>query len=253
MKTTTLRLHIKRTTRWQDYQVELPADAYVLDALEAAGAQDDSLLFRHACHHASCGSCGLRINGRECLPCITPLANFKDSKPRLRIEPLRNFPLIGDLLVDFQPFMKLLDSIDLPLMRSGMEQGDEHRENNGIDRIQAPSDQVIPSIPSGINRLENCIECGLCMSACPIAGSDPRYSGPAFLAAAGRIMAEPRGRSLVDILEAVDSEHGLWRCHGIFECTEVCPAGVDPAREIMSLRSQLISEPHAIKKAGTVK
>ena len=66
-------------------------------------------------------------------------------------------------------------------------------------------------------------------------------------------MAEPRGRSLVDILESVDSEHGLWRCHGAFECTEVCPAGVDPAREIMTLRSHLISQPYVIKNGETVK
>ncbi len=240
MKTISFRLHIRRTTKWQDYQVEISPDAYVLDALEAASAQDESLLFRHACHHASCGSCGLRINGRERLPCITPLATFKDSNGGLRLEPLRNFPLIGDLLVDFQPFMEQLDLVDLPLVRTTKEREDKATDGHGIECIQPTPNRDFPDLPTGYNRLENCIECGLCMSACPVVGSDSRYSGPALLAAAGRIMAEPRGRSLFEILEQVDHEHGLWRCHGAFECTEVCPAGVDPAREIMSLRSYLL-------------
>ena len=241
MKTISVRLQIKRTTHWQDYRVELSPEAYVLDALEAASAQDPSLLFRHACHHASCGSCGLRINGREHLPCITPLAKFGSSDLKLRLEPLRNFPLIGDLLVDFQPFMQQMDLIDLPLVRDGQT------ESAGPELIQLSPDQVPPDLPSGSNCLENCIECGLCASACPVVGSDDRYSGPAFLAAAGRIAAEPRRRSLKDALQLVDHDHGLWRCHATFECSEVCPAGVDPAREIMSLRSLLLRRSSVIK------
>jgi succinate dehydrogenase / fumarate reductase iron-sulfur subunit len=241
MKTISVRLHIKRTTGWQDYRVEVNPEAYVLDALEAAGLQDTTLLFRHACHHASCGSCGLRIDGRESLPCITPLAKFKNSNLTLRLEPLRNFPVIGDLLVDLQPFMQRLDSIDLPLVRSVNMTGE-----TPIERIQLSTDEDIPEL-HGSNMLENCIECGLCMSACPVVGSDAKYSGPAVLAAAGRIAAEPRERSLAEVLKQGDHDHGLWRCHGAYECTEVCPAGVDPAREIMSLRSQLLRKPSTMK------
>jgi succinate dehydrogenase / fumarate reductase iron-sulfur subunit len=213
-----------------------------LDALEAAGKQDSTLLYRHACHHASCGSCGLRIDGRESLPCITPLAKFKTSNLTLRLEPLRNFPIIGDLLVDLQPFMQRLDSIDLPQVRSVNTPGE-----TPIERIQLSTNEDIPELITFSNMLENCIECGLCMSACPVVGSDAEYSGPALLAAAGRIAAEPRTRSVAEVLKQVDHDHGLWRCHGAYECTEVCPAGVDPAREIMSLRSQLLRKSSTMK------
>jgi succinate dehydrogenase / fumarate reductase iron-sulfur subunit len=247
LKTISVQLQIKRTNKWQDYQIVVPQDAYVLDALEAAGNQDKSLLFRHACHHASCGSCGIRINGRECLPCITPLAKFKNSYGKLRLEPLRNFPLIDDLLVDFRPFMNHMDLIDMPLRRGARDKVNKQIAGSGIEYIQPPEDNDVPAFATGFNRLENCIECGLCMSACPVVGSDSRYLGPAILAAAGRIMTEPRGRSVMEVLKQVDHDHGLWRCHGAFECTEVCPAGVDPAREIMSMRRHLLPRLSTIK------
>jgi len=214
-----LIVRIRRTAGWQDYPLTLPQPAYVLDALEEAGRQDPSLLFRHACHHASCGSCGLRVDGREHLACITPLREVIRPKRPLRLEPLRNFPLLGDLLVDFGPFMARLDRIDLPLVRRAEAQ---------------------PANGAAYQRFENCIECGLCLSACPIAGSDPLYLGPAALAAAWRVVEEPRQGDSNHALRSVAGEHGAWRCHAAFECTEVCPANVDPAHAIMSLRRLLL-------------
>lgn len=235
----TVKLRIRRSTHWQDFTVQVAQGAFVLDALEAASAQDATLLYRHACHHASCGSCGLRINGRERLLCITPVTEVVNSKGMIRLEPLRNFPLLGDLLVDFRPFMQRLAKVDLPLRRRA-EQSTERGEGDLFERIPSSPAQDNPEIPAGFNRLENCIECGLCISACPIAGSDEQYLGPACLAAAGRIAAEPRQRQVAKIMEWVDEEHGLWRCHAAFECSEVCPAGVDPAREILALRGHLL-------------
>ena len=218
--TISVTVRIRRSQGWQDYPLILPATAYVLDALEEIGKNDPSLLFQHACHHASCGSCGMRINGRERLACLTPIAGLAQSHQPVRLEPLRNFPIIGDLLVDFRPFMARLDRIDMPLIR----QAESH-----------PADE-----PKYM-RFENCIECGLCVSACPIAGSDPRYTGPAALAAAWRSIEEPRQPEIRALLRLVDAEHGAWRCHAAFECTDVCPSNVDPAGAIMSLRRWLMT------------
>ncbi|MGZ6317235.1 MAG: succinate dehydrogenase/fumarate reductase iron-sulfur subunit [Anaerolineales bacterium] len=252
MKTLAARLQIRRTSHWQDYEVHVPPDAYVLDAIEAAGAQDSSLLYRHSCHHASCGSCGLRINGREYLPCITPLTRFKLTNRKLRLEPLRNFPIIGDLLVDPEPFMRKLDSVNMPPIRSCERAAGTQAEVNGIERLRDHHPADSSQRQYGFNRLENCIECGLCMSACPIVGSDAQYAGPAVLAAAGRVVSEPRGKVLGEVLSMVDNEHGVWRCHGAFECTQVCPAGVDPAETIMALRSYLLRPSGAQKAEGKV-
>jgi succinate dehydrogenase / fumarate reductase iron-sulfur subunit len=85
-------------------------------------------------------------------------------------------------------------------------------------------------------RLSDCIECGLCISACPVTATTPEYLGPAPLAAAqdNGIKRKP------ELLTLVDSEDGVWRCHSAFECTAVCPSFVDPARRIMDLRRQVV-------------
>ncbi|MGD0574891.1 MAG: 2Fe-2S iron-sulfur cluster-binding protein [Anaerolineales bacterium] len=222
---TLLRIH--RAAGWADFRVEVRGGAYVLEALEEAWRQDPTLLFRHSCHHGSCGTCGMRINGRERLACLTPIAVIGDPGRPIRLEPLRNLPLIGDLLVDLSPLAQGIETTNLPLTRMvGDGDGD--------------GTPVFPFV-----RFENCIECGLCLSACPIAGHDPRYLGPALLAAAGRIVQEPRASDPGSALAQVDREHGVWRCHAAFDCTEVCPTGVDPAGLILGLRGRLLA--HARK------
>src|SRR5512147_2752245 len=101
-----LTVQILRTSRrapvhrhWQEFKITLSEDAYVLDALEAAWRQDPSLMFRHSCHHASCGSCGIRIQGREGLSCITPAFGVA-RRGVICLEPLRNFAVVADLVVD---------------------------------------------------------------------------------------------------------------------------------------------------------
>jgi succinate dehydrogenase / fumarate reductase iron-sulfur subunit len=218
-----LTLRIKRTSRlhdgesarryWQEFHVSVSEDDYVLDALEVAWKQDPSLMFRHSCHHASCGSCGMLIHGRERLACITPAFDV-DRHGVLLLEPLHNFPIVADLVVD------------LGLLAQKLE------------RVKA---KVVTERGTA-QRFEACIECGLCISACPISATNKNYLGPAVLAAARNNVHTP------EVREQVESRDGVWRCHSAFECTEVCPAAVDPATEIIQLRKELLTS--TIKRKG---
>ncbi len=202
--------------RFSDHHVTVPAHSYVIDAIERVFAEpEERLVWRHACHHASCGSCGLRINGVEKLPCITPLAEYDLRKP-IVLMPLSHLPRIGDLVVDFAPFFARMRAVGMSLIRS-----DE----------TAPPEQTL-------RRFENCIECGLCVSACP-AMRNPHFLGPAALAAAERVLSEPRGANVSAVLRIVDDTNGIWACRSSHQCTAVCPMGVDPAGAIMRLRQRL--------------
>jgi len=225
----TVNLLIRRGSGSQLYTVGVPEGASVLDALEAAGRQDATLVFRHSCHHAACGSCGMIVNGHERLACATPVREAAGEREPVRLEPLRNLPLVADLAVDPSGFLARMEAVGRPLSR---------RDESGT-----AISPLVPGAPESFNRFENCIECGLCVSACPIASISRTYLGPAVLAAAGRLLEEPRGRVRAAVLDAVNGPDGVWRCRDVYLCTEVCPADVNPGAAIAGLRRAIIFHP----------
>src|SRR6201997_4068948 len=81
-----------QSPHYDSFAVDVPDTAHVIDAIDAAWAiYDPTLTFRRACHHSSCGSCAIRINGVEKLPCITRITDVWNRKTPIRLEPLRNF------------------------------------------------------------------------------------------------------------------------------------------------------------------
>jgi succinate dehydrogenase / fumarate reductase, iron-sulfur subunit len=213
--------------RFDEFRVPAGLRTTVLDALLAVRRrQDPGLTVRHSCLHGSCGTCGMRVNGREVLACVTRLDGLGDP---VVVEPLAGAPVAGDLVVDMDHVYRRLEPVGRDLVRASERAGTN-------DRKTGPG----PALKD-LERFEDCIECGLCLSACPIAG-DPRFLGPAALAAAERLLEEPRGADPKAVLGLVDDAHGAWRCHAAFECSAVCPAGVGPGEAIMRLRGRLLRD-----------
>jgi succinate dehydrogenase / fumarate reductase, iron-sulfur subunit len=220
-----------RARRSDEFRVPVGLRTTVLDALLAVRRRHDpSLTLRHSCLHGSCGTCGMRVNGREVLACVTRLDSLGDP---VVVEPLAGAPVVADLVVDMTDFYRHLEPAGRPLVRV--------REGFGHSDIETAMPSGAGSVPADSERFEDCIECGLCVSACPIAG-DPRFLGPAALAAAERVLEEPRGADPRAVRGWVDDAHGAWRCHAAFECSTVCPTGVDPGRAIMRLRGRLLRD-----------
>ncbi len=210
------------------FNIQVDPDEYVLDGIERIYAfHDRSLCFRHACHHSTCGACGMRVNGVEKLTCITLIQDVTQNGGVIRVEPLRNFPVVSDL------------AVDMGVLYERMEQVGQRQV---IPLTEEPTGPGIrtgnPPAPGEYLRLSDCIECGLCISACPITATTPAYLGPAVLAGAQQNGLDRRP----DLLKLVDSEDGVWRCHNAHECTAVCPSSVEPAWRIMDLRRQVVVE-----------
>ncbi len=219
------RLKGNEAPHYDDFKMEVDPDEYVLDAVERAWAfHDRTICYRHACHHSTCGACGMVVNGVEKLTCITPIRSVTSNGGTLKVEPLRNFPVVSDLTVDMGSLYAKMEMVDaravLPVTEAAVE--------------KSPADY--PPGSEQYIRLSDCIECGLCISACPIAATTSTYLGPAPIAGA-QMNGLKRDPGLLPI---VDSEDGVWRCHSAFECSAVCPSFVDPARRIMNMRQQVV-------------
>lgn len=205
----------------ETFDVPVSHRTTVLDALRWIQVhRDRTLALRHSCLHASCGTCGVRVNGREALACVTMV---HDVGREITVDPIANVPVLTDLVVDMREVFARFPS-EHPIVRQS---------------------EIIPEAetPEGIDaygRYEDCIECGLCLSACPVVVTAERYVGPAALAWGERVLEEPRGAEVANVLAWADDPDGVWRCHAIFECTAACPSGVNPAARIMSLRGSLL-------------
>jgi len=217
---------------FDEYVMDVDPDEYVLDVVERIWAYNDrSLTFRHACHHSTCGACGMRVNSVEKLSCITPIREVARNGGKVRVEPLRNFPVLSDLVVDMGAFYLRLDDAKFSQVASlkdaclPFERKQQVRENGDYER------------------LVDCLECGMCISACPVALTTPEYLGPGVLAAAQHAFHQSGDASLLDL---VDDQDGVWRCHSAYECTAVCPSNVDPGWRIMDLRKNILR--HQISK-----
>lgn len=213
--------------RFQEFHYETQEKKLLLEALmDIRNDQDATLAFRYSCREAVCGSCAMVINGKFDLACRIDVASLGSSL--IIIEPLPNLEVEKDLVVNMEPFWEALRRIE-PFIQPGERIPEkEHRiEDKKMDKIL----QFI-----------NCIMCGCCYSACPVASRDEQYLGPAALAKLYRLVRDPRDARPYSSFSKVNTEAGAWGCDTIFRCNEVCPKEVRPADGIEALRRRLIVE-----------
>src|ERR671921_87565 len=88
---------------YDSFEVPVQRWTTVLDALlYAKSYHDSSIGIRYSCRMASCGSCGMKINGIPRLACYTKISELQGDT--ITCEPLTNFPHIRDLVSDFSQF-----------------------------------------------------------------------------------------------------------------------------------------------------
>jgi succinate dehydrogenase/fumarate reductase iron-sulfur protein len=202
---------------FQEYEVPVQKDWVILDALNHVKDRiDGTLSFRWSCRMGVCGSCGMTVNGVPKLTCATFLTDYVPGP--VRVEPLRNFPVIRDLIVDLGDFMRKLVSVKPWLVRK------EEKPISEGEYRQSPAEL------DAYKQFSMCINCMLCYSACPIYGLDPKFVGPAALAQ--RYNLDSRDQGGPERMEELSTHEGVWGCTFVGECTKVCPKNVDPAGAI---------------------
>src|SRR5690242_1290191 len=195
------------STRYDTFDVPYRKWMRVLDALNwiAENAATD-LAYRWICGSKMCGTCAVRMNGREVLAC------WEAVEPEMTIEPLRNLPVIRDLVVDRTPFESKVARLEPWIERSeayaGFPEPLSHKQMKDASKAL------------------DCIGCMCCYSACPVIGLGDLtdFAGPAPLVQLGQTALDPRNdpgkvkRSL--------ALTGIFNCVSCYKCEEVCPAGI---------------------------
>jgi succinate dehydrogenase/fumarate reductase iron-sulfur protein len=179
----------------------------VLDALNwiAEHAASD-LAYRWFCGSKMCGTCAVRMNGREVLAC------WEAVEPDMTIEPLRNLPVIRDLVVDRAPFERKVAELEPWLIRSS--------DYTGFPEPLSHVDM------KNASKALDCIGCMCCYSACPVIGLGAltRFAGPAPLVQLGQTALDPRND--LSKVAASLARTDIFSCVSCYKCEEVCPAAI---------------------------
>ena len=208
---------------FQDYQVPLRKDWVILDGLNYIKDKvDGSLSFRWSCRMGICGSCGMMVNGEPMLTCATFLTSYAPGP--VRVEPLRYFPVVRDLVIEMTDFMVKLRNVKPWLVRQ------EEKPLSEGEYLQTPQQL------EAYKQFSMCINCMLCYAACPVYGLDPLFAGPAAIALAQRYNLDSRDQGAKERMEILSQHEGVWGCTFVGECTKVCPKHVDPAGAIQQYK-----------------
>ena len=225
-----LRVHIRRGDQSGGemvcYRAPRQAHQTVLDVVTWIQRNvAPGLSYRFSCRVGMCGSCAMMVNGTPRWTCRTHVKDVLHSaRAELELAPLRNLPVIKDLVCDMSDFFGKWQRAE------GRFHGAAGR-HAPVARI-APHDRRRAAADAGIE----CINCAVCHAACDVVASHPGYLGPAALNRAWTLMNDARDTAQSQRLRAVSADGGCQNCHSQQGCARYCPLQLAPARSIAGIK-----------------
>jgi fumarate reductase iron-sulfur subunit len=223
----TLRVRVWRGAAegaFREYEVPRRESQTVLDVVTHVQRHlDATLAYRYACRVGMCGSCAMTVNGQPRWTCRTHVDKVAKND-RLEVAPLKNLPVIRDLVTDMREFF------DKWARAKGQFSG-ERKRSDDFARVSPESEK---------RRLADvaieCIGCAVCYSACDVVAWNPDYLGPAALNRAWTLVNDERDTQQAARLSAVAGDAGCLSCHTHMSCTDRCPKALSPTAGIAGLK-----------------
>jgi len=208
-----MKIKIQRDSKISEYNIELKNPTLLQALNKIKTTQDPTLNFSSGCQSSVCGSCAVRVNGKEVLAC-----SYKVEENDL-IEPLKNVPIIRDLVVNmdnaYTQNFKAKAWLSSPNSNAKLLHEDEKR-----NEIQS-----------------DCILCGSCYSACPVYSVNKEFLGPFALTRVWKYVTDARELETSSKIDTIQ-KNGIWDCTLCNECTLVCPQGISSKADIEKLRAK---------------
>ena len=210
--------------RFQSYEVPYHEDWVVLDAINwLKDNVDGTITHRWSCRMGVCGSCGMMVNGEPRLTCAAFLREYFPEA--IKVEPLANFPVERDLVIEMDSFMEKLRAVKPYIIR------DDVNSTEQGEFKQTPAQLAV------YKQYSMCINCMLCYAACPVTAHEAEFLGPAALALGHRYNKDSRDQGSSQRLPKMMEHEALWGCTFVGECSKVCPKHVDPAGAIQQSKA----------------
>ena len=216
----------------QEYEIPVHPDWKILDAINFIKDEvDPTVSHRWSCRMAVCGSCGMMVNGEPKLTCKDAVSDYGDT---VTIEPLANFPVIRDLVVELDGFMEKFKKVKPWVIRAKEEAGAKEQAGAKTSPPKSEKGTFVQSAAelAEFKQFSMCINCMLCYSACPVVANEAEFLGPAAIALGHRYNLDTRDQGQDERNEIFRGEGTVFSCSFANECSEVCPKNVDPAAAV---------------------
>ena len=193
---------------WESFDYDGPKDISVAALLDHLNYNDDivndkgektrRIGWECSCLQGICGACAMVINGVPSLACETFLKNLKGDA--VKIEPLRKFPVVSDLVVDRSSIQETLkeNNIYIGEYKPGKDRDHEHQYTAA-----------------------KCLKCGLCLEVCPNYSKGKKFLGALF--ANDCYLVASRNTDKKQETAKSYSKHFASGCSKSLSCMTVCP------------------------------
>ena len=165
----------------------------------------------------------MTVNGRPRWTCRTHVSKVVEGG-RIEIGPLANLPVIKDLATDMTRFFAKWQEAKGTFVPS----------KTRYDPIAAISPTSAPRVKA--DAAIECINCGVCFSACDTVKWNADYLGPAALNRAWTLVNDERDTGNAERLYAISQSGGCHACHTHQSCEQHCPKGLNPTASIAGLK-----------------
>lgn len=163
---------------------------------------DDPVSWDCGCLQKKCGACAMVINGRPGLACAFKLSNVKKE---LKLEPLRKFHVVEDLITDRS------------ILQNDLIQAEEWLDETAV-MTEKKQDILFEA--------SRCLQCGCCLEVCPNYMPDGTFYGMAAAVPLIRLINESNGEDRKHHRK-IYGKHIYNGCGKSLSCRNICPAGID--------------------------
>ncbi|MEE3227863.1 MAG: succinate dehydrogenase/fumarate reductase iron-sulfur subunit [Chloroflexota bacterium] len=198
--------------KFVEYKTEVDDGMVVLDVLHRIQAQQaGDMALRWNCKAGKCGSCGMEVNGKPQLACMTRMNTYLEQDV-ITVQPLKTFPVIKDLVCDVS--WNYDQNLKIKPFKPGLSDSDGRyrMSQEDVDRVQ---------------EFRKCIECYLCQDVCHVLRDHNRrdvFVGPRFMIRAAGLDMHPL--DVEDRIPDIRDEFGSGYCNITRCCTDVCPENI---------------------------
>ena len=214
---TDVRIKIKRQTRpesepyWDEFNVAYSPGMNVITLLQeiqrnpvtVSGQPVQPVAWECSCLEEVCGACTMVINGTVRQACTALVDQLEQP---IRLEPMRKFPVIRDLVVDRSRMFETLKKVF-----AWVEIDGTHDLGPGARRSQEEQMEAY--------QYARCMTCGCCLDACPQVNDRNPFFGAAILAQIRLFNIHPVGRfQKAERLRTLMGPGGSYECGNAQKC-----------------------------------